>query len=94
MSDAKALVQEFCDRMVQRDAEALRPTYQVVALGLPDQGGQVRTFRFLEFERVKKQVASKSNMASERMIIGRVLDELENQQGPQEPQEIPSDSFL
>lgn len=25
MSDAKALVQEFCDRMANRDAEALRP---------------------------------------------------------------------
>jgi hypothetical protein len=62
-----------------------------LALGHPDHL-QVRTFRFLEFEKMKRQIASKSNMVSEKLIIGKVLDELENVNANRD--DIVSESFL
>jgi hypothetical protein len=52
----------------------------VTQLAIPhhDQTMQMKTFKFLEFEQIKKQIASKSNIVSGKMIIEKVLDELEN----------------
>ena len=58
----------------------LKESVTQMAIPHQDQSLQVKTFRFLEFQQIKRQIANKSNIVSEKVMIEKVLDELENNQ--------------